>query len=333
MTRPSACLALAAALFVAACNDNPTATDQSTPAPAAAFARKAINRKAINTGGSAVVLLNRVNLALAARHAKYRVDHAEWVTRGNGEQAGQIVFAKDRGNKQLPFQFVPFDPRRGEGREITYLVDRSDGATHAGTPLTNAATEAAIDREMNTWETTTTCSKFPIVKVADNGADPDVMDGIVFNDPSLLGTPFADYTHAGWYPAGFFDALAPYGSTFILGVTFTFFFADDGGNPTDINHDGKGDAAFRETYYNDAFEWGIDTDNSDAIDVETVALHESGHGLSQAHFGRIFGTLSNLRLHFAPQAVMNDAISIQKHSLLGSDQGGHCSIWGNWPNK
>jgi hypothetical protein len=329
MTRPFGYFALAASLLLAACNEEPTPTSQSSPAPVA-FAKV---RKTINTGGSAAVLLQRTNAILASRGAKYRVDHAEWVTSDKDQFAGQEVFAFDRGNKQLDFQFVPNDPRRGEGTEITYLVDQSDGATHTGAPLTNAQTEAAIDRAMHTWETTTTCSKFAINKVSDTGADPDVMDGIVFNDPSLIGTPFADITHAGWYPAEFFDLLAPGGSASILGVTFTFFFTDDGVNPTDINHDGKGDAAFRETYYNDAFPWGINTDNSAAIDVETVSLHESGHGLSQAHFGKIFATLANLRLHVAPQAVMNAAITIQKHSLLGSDRAGHCSIWGNWPTK
>lgn len=329
MTRPFGYFALAASLLLAACNEDPTPTSQSSTAPVA-FAKV---RKTINTGGSAQVLLQRTNAILASRGAKYRVDHAEWVTSDRGQFAGQEVFAFDRGNKQLDFQFVPNDPRRGEGTEITYLVDQSDGATHTGTPLTNAQTEAAIDRAMNTWETTTTCSKFAINKVSDNGADPDVIDGIVFNDPSLIGTPFADITHAGWYPAEFFDLLAPGGSASILGVTFTFFFTEDGVNPTDINHDRKGDAAFRETYYNDAFPWGINTDNSAAIDVETVSLHESGHGLSQDHFGKIFATLANLRLHVAPQAVMNAAITIQKHSLLGSDMAGHCSIWGNWPNE
>lgn len=329
MTRPFGYFALAASLLVIACNEEPTPTSQSSPAPVA-FAKQ---RTTINTGGSAAVLLQRTNAVLAARHAKYRVDHAEWVTRDNAQFAGQEVFAFDRGNKQLDFQFVPNDPRRGEGTEITYLVDQSDGATHTGAPLTNAQTEAAIDRAMHTWETTTTCSNFPINKVADNGADPDVIDGIVFNDPGLVGTPRADITDAGFYPAEFFDLLAPGGSESILGVTFTFFFSDDGVNPTDINHDKKGDAAFRETYYNDAFPWGINTDNREVIDVETVALHESGHGLSQAHFGKIFATLANLRLHVAPEAVMNAIIILQKHSLLGSDRAGHCSIWGNWPNQ
>jgi hypothetical protein len=328
MIRLSRYFALGALLLIAGCNEEPSPTAQSPAAPVSLA-----KRQVINTGGSAAVLLQRTNAVLAARGSKYRVDHVEWVTRGDADEAGQIVFANDRGNKQLDSQFVPNDPRRGEGTEITYLVDQSDGATHTGTPLTNAQTEAAIDREMNTWETTTTCSNFPIIKVADPGVDPDIMDGIVFDDPSLIGTPFADITHAGWYPAEFFDAIAPDGSQFILGVTFTFLWSDDGINPTDINHDGKDDAAFRETYYNDAFQWGIDTDNSTAIDVETVALHESGHGLSQAHFGKIFATLSNLRLHLAPDAVMNAAVTTQKHSLLGSDIAGHCSIWGNWPNR
>jgi hypothetical protein len=255
------------------------------------------------------------------------------VTRDDADEAGQIVFANNRGNKQLANHFVPGDPRRGVGNVITYLVDRSDGATSAGATLDNAATEAAIDRQIQTWETTTPCSNFSIVKVNDNGSDPDLIDGFVFGNPSLIGTPFADITHAGWTPAAFFDLLVEDGSQFSLAVTFTFVFVDDNGDVTDINRDGKGDVAFREIYYNDAFEWGIDTDNSTAIDVETVALHETGHGLSQGHFGKIFGTFSNLRLHFAPLAVMNAAVSVQQQALKGTDNGGHCSIWGSWPNR
>ena len=69
------------------------------------------------------------------------------------------------------------------------------------------------------------------------------------------------------------------------------------------------------------------------VDVETVALHESGHGQSQAHFGKIFQTEANGLLHFAPFAVMNAAISRQEHSLTGTDLAGHCSLWGSWPNQ
>lgn len=326
MTRVPTHLALATvALLLAACDEGAPPTGETTAAPAAAFANAAAN------GGSAVALLNHMNSTLAARHKNFRVDYAEWVTTDDAQEAGQIVFADDKGNKHTGAHFVPNDPRRGEGDEITYLVDQSDGATHTGVGLTNAQTEAAIDREMHTWDVTTTCSNFPIIKVADNGQDPDVVDGLV--GFGTIGTTFADITHAGWMPAGFFDLFEPNGGQFILGITFTFVFGDGNGNLTDINHDGELDTAFHETYYNDAFEWGIDTDNSTAIDVETVALHESGHGLDQNHFGKIFATLSNLRLHFAPLAVMNAAISIQQHSLLGTDNAGHCSIWGNWPNQ
>jgi len=326
MTRPSALLALAAALTVAACDQDRAPTEVAAPTSGVALARKPVN-----TGGSAVKALQLMNANLATRHAKFQIDHVEWVTRSGQQQVGQIVFANDRGNKHTGAHFVPNDPRRGHGNAITYLVDQSDGATHTGAALTNAQTEAAIDRAMHTWDVAA-CSKFPIIKVTDTGADPDLIDGILgFGE---IGTPFADITHAGWMPAAFFDLFAPGGSTFIVGITFTFIFVDDvTGVPTDINHDGEEDTAFHETYYNDAFPYGINTDNTSALDVETVVLHESGHGLDQGHFGKIFGTVNNGKLHFAPLAVMNAILSTPKHSLLGTDKAGHCSIWGSWPHR
>ena len=327
MTRVPTHLALATiALLLAACDEGAPPTGETTATPPAGFATAAAK------GGSAVALLNRSNSTLAAKHKAFRIAYAEWVTTDDAQEAGQIVFADDRGNKHTGAHFVAGDPRRGEGNVITYLVDQSDGATHTGVGLTNAQTEAAIDREMHTWDVTTTCSNFPIIKVADNGDDPDLIDGLF--GFGTVGTPFADITHAGWMPAAFFDLFAPNGGEFILAITFTFVFVDPQTRiPTDINHDGEQDTAFHETYYNDAFEWGIDTDNSTAIDVETVALHESGHGLDQNHFGKIFVTLANGLLHVAPQAVMNAVITTQKHSLLGTDNAGHCSIWGSWPSR
>ena len=229
MTRVPTHLALATvALLVAACDEAVPPTSETTATPAASLANEAAK------GGSAVELLNRFNSTLATKQRPFRVAYAEWVTTDDAQEAGQIVFADDRGNKHTGAHFVAGDPRRGEGDVITYLVDQSDGATHTGVGLTNAQTEAAIDREMHTWDVTTTCSKVPIIKVADNGQDPDLIDGLM--GFGTVGTPFADITHAGWMPAGFFDLFAPDGSQFILGITFTFIFVDDDGNPTDINH-------------------------------------------------------------------------------------------------
>jgi hypothetical protein len=64
-----------------------------------------------------------------------------------------------------------------------------------------------------------------------------------------------------------------------------------------------------------------------------TALHESGHGLGQAYFGKIFITLANGKVHFSPFAVMNAVDpGFPTQVLQGSDIGGHCSIWGSWPN-
>jgi hypothetical protein len=123
--------------------------------------------------------------------------------------------------------------------------------------------------------------------------------------------------------------LAPEGSTFILAVTFTIIFTDDDGNPVDTDNNGKVDVAWREIYYNDAFDWA----DGAHYDVETIALHETGHGLSQEHFGKAFTTNANGKLHFAPRAVMNAAYSGIQTEILSSDLGGHCSNWSSWPNN
>ena len=137
--------------------------------------------------------------------------------------------------------------------------------------------------------------------------------------------------HAGWLPASFFDALVPQGSQFILAVTIPFIFAD-GSGPTDIDRDKRLDYAFAEIYYNDAFGWGIDA-FFPLADVEGTALHEAGHGLGQAHFGKVFITLANGKVHFSPFAVMNAVDpGFPTQVLQGTDRAGHCSIWASWPN-
>ena len=139
----------------------------------------------------------------------------------------------------------------------------------------------------------------------------------------------ADVVHAGWMGGGFFDLLAREGSTYILGVTFTIIFTDDAGNPTDIDNNGKLDVAWREIYYNDAFRWA----DGRHYDVETIALHEAGHGLSQAHFGQAFLDAGTGDLHFSPRAVMNAAYSGIQTAITETDNAGHCSNWAGWPNN
>jgi hypothetical protein len=261
--------------------------------------------------------LGAVNATLEAGNSLYLLDRGEYLTLDDAGEVGQTVFFNNR-TKQLGVHFVPGDPRRGGRTNITYLVDQAEGAIDG---LTVGQTTAAIDRAMATWNGVN-CSTIPITKLPDiPGLDLGIIE-------SLLGQPggpffLADITHAGWLPA---NVLPPN----VIGVTFTFIFVDPAtGAPSDIDNNGQLDVAFREILYNDRFVWRINGN----IDVQTVALHESGHGLSQGHFGKAFGTDANGKIHFAPLAVMNAAYSGIQQDLKGTDNGGHCSIWGSWPNN
>jgi hypothetical protein len=248
-----------------------------------------------------------------------------------GDQATTIV-ANDR-THLLPEQFVENDPRRGGSSDISYLVDRSDGAALSFNSsggvivLPNTVTEAELDTSMAVWGNMN-CNGPGIVKVPDTGADPDLVDGIVFNNPALIGTPFADITHAGWLPGAFFDAVfPPNGSAFVLAATFTFVFVDANGNLTDIDRNRLADAAFRETYYNLRFAWGTGG-NPANIDIQSVAIHESGHGFGLAHFGKLFLKESGV-LQFAPKAIMNAAYAGEDREIRGTDNASFCHIWAN----
>ncbi|MGI8785627.1 MAG: hypothetical protein ACR2L2_18500 [Acidobacteriota bacterium] len=261
-----------------------------------------------------------INAQLEASGADFRVEKAEYLTLDTSAEMGRTVFFTDRGNKQLDAHFVPGDPRRGGRTNISYIVDQAEGAIDG---LTTPQTTAAIDRAMATWQGVN-CSDIPITKQPDfPGLDLGVVE--FFHGLGGLPFPLADITHAGWLPAGISALILPPN---VIAATFTFVFVG-GGGPTDIDQNGKADVAFSEILYNDNFLWRINGD----VDVETVALHEAGHGLSQAHFGALFQTGANGKFHFAPKAVMNAGYTGVQQELKGTDNGGHCSIWASWPNN
>ena len=268
--------------------------------------------------------LEAMNADLAAEGADYRAYMAEYVTADVNAQ-GNTVIAKDTGNKRLSFDFVPFDGRRAWGDPsggITYAIDTTGDAVPFAGGLSAAQTTAAITRAMNSWDALS-CSNLPLVFVPTGPFPLGVIVG------EFLA---ADVQHCGWRDLEF--------SGGVIGVTFTFGFCSPC-TPTpvftDIDNNGRGDTAFREIYY-DPFQgtfgpprvWSDDGVSN--IDVETVALHEAGHGLSQAHFGKVFfDNKGNLK--FAPEAVMNAVYVGPRRGLLGTDNGGHCANWGNWPSN
>ncbi len=255
---------------------------------------------------------------------------AEYMSAENSGEAGNTVFFSNRGNEQLGADFVPDNTYLEfiDGtNDITYYVD--DNRPSNDMPVSDS--NAAINRAMTTWNEVT-CSELGITERPYNSQiNTGVVAGLLgFGDPVDPITGWvADVVHAGWLPPQFFDFLAPGGSKFILGVTFTFIIVIDG-EVIDEDNNGKADVWFREIYYNDNFAWN---NNGSSYDTETIALHETGHGLSQGHFGKVFGTDANLKIHFTPRAVMNAGYSGIQTNIRKTDNGKHCSNWGSWPSN
>ena len=274
-----------------------------------------------------------LNAGLGGRDV--RIDSAEIIVSPDAGWSGATTLIANNRTHTIGSLFVARDPRRGGSNAISYLVDQSDGSALAfANPtgpvvvvLPNAVTEPIIDASMARWNNDPHCPGPPVVKVADNGSDPDLVDGLVFGNPALIGTPQADITHAGWLPAAFFNAIAPpNGSASILGVTFTFVFVDGSGNPTDVDRDGTADTAFREIYYNLRFAWSEGPSRPRGVDIESVATHEAGHAFGLGHFGKVFID-NNGRLKFAPRAVMNAVYVSPFADLAGTDNASFCQIW------
>jgi len=260
----------------------------------------------------------------AARESgsQYAVLSAEYLTSEESGEIGRTIFFINVGNKKLNSDFVP-----GLSLDATDNVSFYVDENRPSADLAVGATSGAIVSAMQAWNGAT-CSDLGMFQVPSN---PATTTGFVSLILGFGGSNeyAADVVHSGWLPAAFFDLLAPQGSTFILAVTFTIIFTDGANNPTDIDSNKKFDVAWREIYYNDTFTWR----NGATFDVETVALHEAGHGLSQAHFGQAFVDASNGKLHFAPRAVMNASYSGVQTAIGQTDLAGHCSNWASWNNN
>ena len=278
-----------------------------------------------------LVNIHEINQQLASQGANVRLAFAETVTFGVGsaEPMGQTIFANDR-QQRLDAQWVANDARRNaDGDNITHVIDGSFAFANVFNLNPPINGEPAIDASFDTWNSLKKNAKMNVVKVPDNGAT---------NYSVLLGTgdPVADALYAdistiGFLPGAVFDAVLGAGSsTNVLGVTFTYVWLDGAGNPSDVNNDGYNDVALKEVWYNDDFLWTTDS-NGAGVDIETVALHENGHALGLGHFGKIFGTNKNGKLHVATRAVMNAVILGTQRELLGTDKSSYNSIYGSWP--
>jgi hypothetical protein len=303
-------------LVLAACTDSAT----SPAARGTPDAPTSVSAAASEISG----WMDATNASLAASDAPYRVMMAEYITADGSDEAGQTLLQKDVGNKQLSADFVANDARRGWSGpagttdNITYAIDATGDALPTGGLVTATEATDAIQRGMATWDNAS-CSNLALTENGTFGIDVGYVAYLLSG--GAIGSPFvfADVQHAGWRDLNFAGG--------VLGVTYTFVFTS-GGAATDVDGNGKADVAFREIYYDPSWAWG----NTGGIDIESVALHEAGHGLSQAHFGNIVRR-NDGSFDANPRAVMNAFYQSAYRSLAGTDLGGHCSNWAAWPNR
>ncbi|HJR54503.1 MAG TPA: hypothetical protein VJ982_12425 [Gemmatimonadota bacterium] len=322
----------ALALGLAACSQ-----DGSTPVDPGQDTGLSLSGKGRNSQSLEVRLTDLMastNAALATQGADFRLGKIEAIS-GDPEQAGITVLWKNVGNKQLAHDFVVNDTRRewdADPNRISWAIDRGEGVTFNGVP--EPTTSGEIEDAMATWAGTE-CGRSGLNQVEAPGVDL----GLIAFLNGLGGSPtvVADIQHAGWLEIEFAGAT--------IAATFTLIWIDDAGNPTDVDGNGLPDVALREIYYDaicqacapvDFWNWEIDDGLNEPgreIDIESIALHESGHGLSQNHFGIGFTTHDGTILHETSDAVMGAAYAGPRTDLQGTDNGGHCSNWANWPNS
>ena len=282
-------------------------------------------------------VMNRTNAALASEDAPYRLGIIQTLS-ADSQPAGITLLWKNVGNKKLGHDFVPGDPRRAaatggwseDPNSITYAIDPFDGTTFNG--VGPATTSGEIRDGLQTWNVLS-CSNIDLTEVAS-----PVDLGVIAFQNDLGGSPFvvADIQYGGWLEVEYDGPT--------IAATHTFIWVDDDGNPTDIDRNGYLDVAFREIYFDKTCQacagaptwtWEIDNGINDPgfdIDIESISLHETGHGLSQGHFGIGFVN-DDGTLYQTSNSVMAAAYAGPRTDLQGSDTGGHCTNWGEWPQK
>jgi hypothetical protein len=348
--------ALAALVGAAACADAPVAPNApatSTPfgpslasASAATLAANPFTTDAF-AGENVMVspTLSALDDALAASGSKLRVSQAELLMDGNTYDAASatVLIANNR-SRGIGSEWVAGDPRRDGRVGVTWAF----GSNHPSLPYTRnpdgtnlhqvalADLEPQIEEGIAAWRGEV-CSVAPVTKVAiAPNTDPDQLDeyfrGLATSRNYVQA---ADIVEAGWQPSAFFTNIAGASGNSIIGITFTFHYIDDAGNPTDIDHNGKFDTALAEIFYNTRFAWG----NSQAlnvVDFYSIITHETGHAMGLAHFGKVFVTKKDAAdgtqiadIKYAPKAMMNAVYVTGRSELAGTDNSSFCQIWAN----
>lgn len=274
-------------------------------------------------------------IASADENNNYTVGlaYAEVMTHPDSGEAGHVIyFRQDVGNAHLSDDFVYDDPRRAALNSgnpgVTYGL--KTGFLSSDVHLTDQV--GWMRNSFNVW-TSQACAPLSLTELSVNPSSTGAVANYFVTDVVDLSLVQADITQVGFMGAGPVFAEG----TNVLSVSYTLYWFDEQGQPSDIDGNGKADVAFREIYYNDQYEWsddgveGLQPDGTRIFDFPTVAIHEAGHGLSAAHFGNIGFKKGTLVAN--PRAVMNGVYIDPLRELTGRDNGIYCGNWAQWPNR
>jgi hypothetical protein len=225
--------------------------------------------------------------------------------------------------------------------DVTYVLDTDDFAP-SGLPLAESA--GALTAAFDTWNAVPQAglTAWQIPNPAP-GLNLDFLDGTFGPDGCET---FFDFS-SDIYDAAT-ENIFPVAHIFVGGFPVEEYFSECLGDPNiigvawtfavgDANGDQYVDRLYVEQFYNPRFFWvtsgSVYLDGSTGIDLETIALHESGHAHGLGHFGgpvrnQEFSVKPNGRI-FNPTAVMNPAYAGgESRDLFATDHAGFLTMYG-----